>query len=289
MAFARYLVKQSKKCPSLFANHQAILCRRSLSKYAELPLYAHAANISVTGNKVYVKWGDGHKNSYSFIWLQDHSFSALHATSKQRMWDTMSLKSNEPPSSIDVCDNQLVITWSFLNEPVVLPLLWLRSNSYGEIDLCNQRKTDKWFGTQNLTGKVEWINQRTWDSSSLQLQSFDARDTTTTTKRAALMALLQDGLVHLQNMPEDITELKSVFQQFGMIRRTFYADDVWKLEVVNADHVNDTAMTNIELPPHTDCTYHAIPPGLQLFSCRMNEAEGGESWFVDGRAVRSWH
>lgn len=47
----------------------------------------------------------------------------------------------------------------------------------------------------------------------------------------------------------------------------------------------DTAYTNLELKPHTDCTYYRDPPALQFFNCVGAAATGGATWLVDGFAV----
>lgn len=45
------------------------------------------------------------------------------------------------------------------------------------------------------------------------------------------------------------------------------------------------AHANVELPPHTDGSAVEHPPRLILVSCLQSAAEGGESWFIDGKAV----
>ena len=54
-----------------------------------------------------------------------------------------------------------------------------------------------------------------------------------------------------------------------------------------ADEIFDTAYTNMELKPHTDCTYYRDTPALQFFNCEhpsMDKA-GGQTVLVDGFAV----
>lgn len=48
---------------------------------------------------------------------------------------------------------------------------------------------------------------------------------------------------------------------------------------------SDTASTNEELLPHTDGNYWRDPPGLQVFNCVQQSADGGESIYVDGYKV----
>ena len=274
-------------------------------------------DLEVGEKGVTLTWEDGEKARFSFIWLRDHDQSALHPTSKQRMINTVSINPFEKPVQADIENGTdlLKLQWppaSPSSAPDTAPttrfsLSWLKANKY---HMSQDRVRKSASGSagperppvsaqagsleppplrahgQTLLGAADLVAPETWYGDAFQLQSFDAREDSYEAQQAVLRELMMHGVVHLHHMPEAREDIRSVFQRFGMLRRTFYADDIWDLHVVADADVNDTAMTSIELPPHTDCTYYGTPPGLQLFSCLENNAVGGESWFVDGRAVR---
>jgi len=118
----------------------------------------------------------------------------------------------------------------------------------------------------------------------------------------------------VRGVPPDATA--DLVGRFGLLRRTMYSDGVW--DTTPRDHegdadaddgseggsetgvkdappheeqysttVVDTAYTNQELLPHTDCTYYRDPPALQVFHCvqASSDGGGGATWLADGFAV----
>jgi trimethyllysine dioxygenase len=74
--------------------------------------------------------------------------------------------------------------------------------------------------------------------------------------------------------------------RLGIVRNTIYGG-LWDTSPAGRDRPVDTAYTNVQLHPHTDCTYMRDPPGMQCFNCVAQSSEGGETWLVDGFAVAS--
>jgi trimethyllysine dioxygenase len=92
-------------------------------------------------------------------------------------------------------------------------------------------------------------------------------------------------------------------RRIGFVLETIYGHMWTTRPKTSESSYNDTASTNVELRPHTDCTYLYEPPGLQIFNCieqakdskrtalhsnaehDHHKIQGGASRFVDGFAV----
>ena len=99
---------------------------------------------------------------------------------------------------------------------------------------------------------------------------------------AYLRTLLADGLALVEGVADSDDGVKQVAEIAGHVRATFsgYFFDV----KAYPDPVG-TAYTARALEPHTDVPCEEYPPGIQYLHCRVNDAVGGETTFVDGAAV----
>jgi len=71
-------------------------------------------------------------------------------------------------------------------------------------------------------------------------------------------------------------------EKFGVVRPSFsgYAFDVF-----SKANPENLAYTSKALELHTDLPAEELAPGIQFLHCRTNDAEGGQSLFVDANAV----
>eukprot|EP00055_Hartaetosiga_balthica_P017556 m.118777 g.118777 ORF g.118777 m.118777 type:complete len:448 (+) comp9346_c2_seq1:94-1437(+) len=261
----------------------SLVCPRSWHR-----LGSTLTSCNLLPSNVQLNWTNGTSSIFSFMWLRDHCPQSMHETSRQRMVQTVAIPQTIKAENIAFTNEELVVNWEHgegcydkdAHESRFL-LNWLHSNQYGFHPQREEGGCE--FRVNDLLQPVEYIHPETWKGQGFEIEKHSVKDKFA--HKEIFCSLLRDGLVHITNMPEGKDEIRNVLLQFGLLRRTFYANDVWELKPVDPKDVNDTAMTNIMLPPHTDCTYHQEPPGLQLFSCLQNEAIGGRSWFVDGRAI----
>ena len=89
---------------------------------------------------------------------------------------------------------------------------------------------------------------------------------------------LMDGLPDKAD-PENHPAVLDVIELFGVVRETNYGRF---FEIRAEDQPINMAYTARGLQSHTDNPYRDPVPGLQLFGCIRNSAEGGESVVVDG-------
>ena len=86
------------------------------------------------------------------------------------------------------------------------------------------------------------------------------------------------GTVNLFSLDDSVTD-GPLPNLYGKLWSTVTSDSAPGASVA------DSAYTSDALPVHTDMTYYAHPPGLQVFSMLSPSLVGGESLFVDGLSV----
>jgi gamma-butyrobetaine dioxygenase len=101
-------------------------------------------------------------------------------------------------------------------------------------------------------------------------------------REACLEALLTDGFMLLDGVPQVPGTVLEVAASMGFVRETNYGRlfDVR----VSAEPAN-LAFSALAIGPHTDNPYRDPVPTVQLLHCLANAAAGGESALVDGFAA----
>ena len=106
------------------------------------------------------------------------------------------------------------------------------------------------------------------------------------TQRQILDVLAEHGLVFAVGVggieDGDPEPSREFLESLGVLRSTHYGT-FWDFSP-GLEH-GDTAYTTLGLPPHTDGTYFADPPGVQALHCLAHDGEGGNSIMVDGFAA----
>lgn len=242
--------------------------------------------------QVHINWSDGHTSQFSSAWLRDHCPISVHPTSGQRETDSVTVGHTTP--ELVEADNDrgtLTVQWTphvfqLVSAPMqestpqqhtsVFALSWLRDNCY-QLAAREERRVRR------------QTERRLWDASEIDMSAISiTSDLMMSSREARVEAhrlLHENGLLVVTNMPQTVEGTRQVASLFGVIRRTFYGDDIWDTAPKDSSAVNDTAYSNVELKPHTDCTYFRDPPGLQFFNCVEQSAVGGYTWLVDGFKV----
>lgn len=245
-----------------------------------LPTATECAEVRRSDDHIEVLWKDGHRSMFLNAWLWDHAPEGYHPTSQQRLADTLDIPHpcSTQSATVDHQAGRLLIKWGGAGgaRDSAFDLHWLRGHCSSPVER-ERRRSDR-------------IRPEAWDATfaphvPIVPHSELMRTDTSSGHAQALSSVLRHGLVVVRGVPSTEAATREAAQRFGIIRRTFYADDIWDTKPKAADKVNDTAYTNIELKPHTDCTYLSHPPGLQIFNCVEQSSEGGRTWLVDGHAI----
>jgi gamma-butyrobetaine dioxygenase len=97
-----------------------------------------------------------------------------------------------------------------------------------------------------------------------------------------LLAVRDIGLTQVRGVPTEPGSLKLIAQRISFIRESNFGV---LFNVQSKADADSNAYTAFNLPLHTDLPTRELQPGLQFLHCLVNEAEGGESIFVDGFAI----
>lgn len=252
-----------------------------------------ATEVVEHGRHTSILWGDGHRSTFNHAWLRDNCPTGFHASSGQRQTDLTVLSDAElMPRQCSVSGLELAIVWGGPSPQHVsrYPLAWLRRNCYSEEaraersllapasslwDASFAGKLPRFSCADIMNGAATEVTGGTMERSVSMSPAL----------RKSLQALQRYGVAIVTEMPLTYEGTQGVLEQFGIIERTFYADSIWDTAPKEDASVNDTAYTNLALPPHTDCTYLHLPPALQAFNCVAQSPEGGHTFLVDGFQV----
>ncbi len=97
-----------------------------------------------------------------------------------------------------------------------------------------------------------------------------------------LRALLETGIVVVNDMPAALDHVQPLAERVGPIRPTSFGTT---FEVESKPDPNNSAYTALGLELHTDIPNVPYPPSVQFLHCIVNDASGGGSILVDGFRV----
>jgi trimethyllysine dioxygenase len=219
------------------------------------------------GDRLRVTWADGGDDTYSWIWVRDHSHdpATLHPVTQQRLINTATATRGLRPASAEVHGADVVVTWHD-GSTSTLPGQFLRACRPGA-------------GQPDAT-------RVTWDAATIETATIhfahDAVIADDDALGAWLDAIATYGFAIVDGTPTNGEATRALIRRIGYIRETIFggfwefSDDLAKA---------DTAYTNLELLPHTDGTYSHDAPGLQILHCLRAAEQGGDSTIVDGLAI----
>jgi gamma-butyrobetaine dioxygenase len=101
-------------------------------------------------------------------------------------------------------------------------------------------------------------------------------------REACLDALLTEGFMLLDGVPQVPGTVLEVAASMGFVRQTNYGT---LFDVRVTAEPSNLAFSSLAIGPHTDNPYRDPVPTVQMLHCLVNVAEGGDSALVDGFAA----
>ncbi|KAK9467578.1 hypothetical protein V1512DRAFT_261508 [Lipomyces arxii] len=202
----------------------------------------------------------------------------LDPSSKQKHFSTGQIPLDIHPSSVIQTDHGATkISWtSALAPPHVSVYSEATLEHYGS-PLSRYNHRWKFAREQNL-----------WNSKNLQIslvsRSYDEYMNDELAFKDVVLGLYSEGLAFITDAPQsektskETIVVEKVAKKIGYIKETFYGTS-W--DVVSSTNAKNIAYTSANLPLHMDLLYYESPPGIQLLHCIANDAQGGESVYVD--------
>ena len=227
-----------------------------------------------------VDFDDGSSAGYLDLWLADHDPAAIHPTSMQRQRYAMDEKdinsAHIREAKLENDGRTVRVTWKS-GHASKFDAPYLSSNRYGD-DEDSSLSASSGSASRHVLSTEAPKLQKSWDGDSLRnrlVRIENAAKDDDACKQAALSALLKHGVVILEGIPPNIDATEHVARSwFGGVRETVYGT-MWDTSPKEESDVNDTAFTKEAIKQHTDCTYYADTPGLQIFHCSEQDVSPG--------------
>lgn len=204
---------------------------------------------------------------FNYFWLRDNCPGSWDSVTQERSFDILRESDDLVAQSAGIIGNELEVVWQDGHRSYY-PLAWLyrwhRGENHGDLAV-RQRKP--WFADH-------YPAMARFEFDKLVDDSAQVADWTE--------ALLDDGVALVQGMPDSNQGLQTLCELIGTVRASFsgYAFDVYSK--LNPENL---AYTSKALELHTDLPAEELAPGIQFLHCRVNDAKGGDSLFVDATAV----
>jgi len=268
-------------------------------------------NTSIENGSVCVEWTDGSKSSFLGSWLRDHDPCAIHHTTKQRQSDSLSMVRSESGAACtpteawvedaSLPDSKVWVRWGApmdlhdgsTQAPTVTGFEadWLDEYTRGGGHATDAHADSSFAAAER--GPQLWGGMfgapPTDDEIRAQALDADAFMADDAVLAEALRQLRVTGFCLVEGVEQTQSGTTAHIERIGHMRRTVYSDGIWDTAVRDpeSDEIFDTAYTNMELKPHTDCTYYRDTPALQFFNCEQasTDTTGGQTVLVDGFAV----
>ena len=229
-------------------------------------------NVIVSPDKktISLEFDGARQHCYHAVWLR-------HTCKCAKCWSSSSNQSIASPLHVlptctlkdaKVEGDALVVSWTEEHDPDHVglhPLTWLKENAY-DVGTRTLRHTSA--RPTPLKGKMK-------DFQFSEVMFSDEK------RLEWLMALYEDGLTMVRNVPLETGRVRDVAHRIGNVQQTFYGETT--VDVVSVENPVNVAYSSSNLYLHQDMQYYESPPGIQLLHCLKFDScvEGGESTIVD--------
>ncbi|WP_353188192.1 gamma-butyrobetaine dioxygenase [Pseudomonas sp.] len=243
----------------------------AVADFRTYPLISALGGVQGLADRVVIEWADGRVSPFHHAWLRDNCpcDQCVYSVTREQVFESVDAAEDLQPLATRIdTDGCLRIDWQDGHLSRFDPG-WLRAHAY-----------DDESRAERLAGKPQ---PRLWHSD-LQLPVFDY--TALMNDNAALLqwllAVRDIGLTQVRGVPTEPGSLKLIAQRISFIRESNFGV---LFNVQSKADADSNAYTAFNLPLHTDLPTRELQPGLQFLHCLVNDAEGGESIFVDGFAI----
>ncbi|MGE8146803.1 gamma-butyrobetaine dioxygenase [Pseudomonas frederiksbergensis] len=243
----------------------------AFADFRTYPLISALTAVQTLADRVQVTWADGRVSPFHHQWLRDNCPCPLcvYSVTREQVLEIVDVAENLIPNAARIdTEGCLHVDWQDGHLSRFDPG-WLRAHAY-----------DDESRAERLAGKPK---SRLWNSD-LQLPVFDYQALMNDNDALLqwLLAVRDIGLTQVRGVPTEPGSLKLIAQRISFIRESNFGV---LFNVQSKADADSNAYTAFNLPLHSDLPTRELQPGLQFLHCLVNDAEGGESIFVDGFAI----
>jgi len=243
----------------------------AVADFRTYPLISALGGVQNLTDRVAIEWADGRISPFHHVWLRDNCPcpQCVYNVTREQVFESVDAAEDLQPAAAHIdTDGCLRIDWHDGHLSRFDPG-WLRAHAYDDDSRA-----------ERLAGKPKPYLWR----SDLQLPVFEYASLMN--DHAALLqwllAVRDIGLTQVRGVPTEPGSLKLIAKRISFIRESYFGV---LFNVQSKADADSNAYTAFNLPLHTDLPTRELQPGLQFLHCLVNDAEGGESIFVDGFAI----
>jgi gamma-butyrobetaine dioxygenase len=204
---------------------------------------------------------------FNYFWLRDNCATSWDSSTQERTFDILDEADDLHATSAWINAASLEVIWSDgYQSRYKLNWLerWHNGENHGDLAV-RARKT--WYGDH-------YPNMARFSYDNVMANPASVADWAE--------AMLDEGVALIQDMPNSNEGLKTLCELFGTVRPSFSG---YTFDVQSKANPENLAYTSKALELHTDLPAEELAPGIQFLHCRVNDAEGGNSLFVDATTV----
>jgi gamma-butyrobetaine dioxygenase len=204
---------------------------------------------------------------FNYFWLRDNCATSWDRSTQERTFDILEEADDLHAKSAWINETTLEVIWSDGYQSCY-DLNWL----------------ERWHKGENH-GDLAVRARKTWYGDHYpDIARFIYDDVIVNPACVAdwAEAMLDEGVALIQGMPNSDEGLKTLCELFGTVRPSFSG---YTFDVKSKANPENLAYTSKALELHTDLPAEELAPGIQFLHCRINDAQGGNSLFVDATAV----
>ncbi|KTB58993.1 gamma-butyrobetaine dioxygenase [Pseudomonas fluorescens] len=244
----------------------------AVADFRTYPKICDLAQVRVLDDQIRVQWADGRTSPFHHQWLRDNCPCAecVYSVTREQVLEIVDV--DEHLSAVDARIDQglLSVQWRGGHRSQYDPG-WLRAHAYDDESRAERRAAKPKF--------------QLWDNRfQLPVFTYSAVMEDTHALLQWLLTLRDCGLTQIRGVPTEPGALARVAKRISFIRESNFGV---LFNVQSKADADSNAYTAFNLPLHSDLPTRELQPGLQFLHCLVNDADGGESIFVDGFAIAS--
>ena len=221
---------------------------------------------------VVVDFADGTTTRFHHQWLRASCYCTTCGDPADgiRFTTVISFDSRITPATVGADDGDLVVEWPDGHRSVFGPD-WLSHHAY---DDAGRARRAGWRPTL-------WRSELGTDFPTVAWA--DAVDDRGAGRLRLYQTLRDFGIVQVTGLGTDPAQTSALAGVLGPIHETTVYGRIYDVRAEPVAKLG--AKTGMPQAPHIDDAFYYSPPGIDVFHCLVNTAEGGMSTYVDGFAI----
>ncbi|ARB28122.1 gamma-butyrobetaine dioxygenase [Pseudomonas tolaasii] len=242
----------------------------AVADFRTYPKISDLADARVLEDQILVHWADGRASPFHHQWLRDNCPCAecVYSVTREQVLEIVDVEEHLGALSAHIDGGFLQVQWRGGHNSRFDPG-WLRAHAYDDESRAERRAAKP--------KSVLWNH-----TFSLPVFDYAAVMQDPETLLQWLLALRDSGLTQIRGVPTEPGSLALIAKRISFIRESNFGV---LFNVQSKADADSNAYTAFNLPLHTDLPTRELQPGLQFLHCLVNDANGGESIFVDGFAI----